>query len=124
MRGTSLEVIPADIPFQVAALNEPMAVARHGVNQTRPTPSDKVVIFGAGPIGLGATIAYRSVGVDDIVVVDLIGSRLEKALEVGAAAVVNAADEDVASNCTAPVKRCGPARPAPTSTSTPPGRPQ
>ena len=95
VRGTSLEVIPADIPFQVAALNEPMAVARHGVNQTRPKPSDKVVIFGAGPIGLGATIAYRSVGVDDIVVVDLIGSRLEKALEVGAAAVVNAADEDV-----------------------------
>ena len=96
VRGTSLEVIPAHIPFRVAALNEPMAVARHGVNQTRPTPSDKVVVFGAGPIGLGATIAYKSVGVDNVVVVDLIGSRLEKALEVGADAVVNAAEDDVA----------------------------
>lgn len=100
VRGTSLEVIPADIPFQVAALNEPMAVARHGVNQTRPSPTDKVVVFGAGPIGLGATIAYKSIGVDNVVVVDLIGSRLEKALEVGADAVVNAAGEDVAARLT------------------------
>ena len=96
VRGISLEIIGDHVPFHVAALNEPMAVARHGVNQTRPTPSDKVVIFGAGPIGLGATIAYKAVGVDNVVVVDLIGSRLLKALEVGADAVVNAADQDVA----------------------------
>ena len=39
-------------------------------------------------------------GVDNVVVVDLIGSRLEKALEVGADAVVNAAGEDVAARLT------------------------
>ena len=96
VRGASLEVIGDHVPFHVAALNEPMAVARHGVNQTRPKPSDQVVIFGAGPIGLGATIAYKAVGVDNVVVVDLIGSRLQKALAVGADAVVNAAEQDVA----------------------------
>ena len=95
VRGTSLQVIPPEVPFTVAALNEPMAVARHGVNQTRPRPDDKVVVFGAGPIGLGATIAYKSVGVGHVTVVDLIGSRLDKALTVGADAVVNAADHDV-----------------------------
>lgn len=95
VRGTSLQVIPPEVPFTVAALNEPMAVARHGVNQTRPRPDDKVVVFGAGPIGLGATIAYKSVGVGHVTVVDLIGSRLDKALTVGADAVVNAADDDV-----------------------------
>jgi threonine dehydrogenase-like Zn-dependent dehydrogenase len=95
VRGTSLEVIPAEIPFAVAALNEPMAVARHGVNQTRPTPSDKVAVFGAGPIGLGATMAYKSLGVSHVTVVDLIGSRLDKALAIGADAVINAGDEDV-----------------------------
>src|ERR1700738_5022178 len=57
VRSTSLEVVPDHIPFEVAALNEPMAVARHGVNRCQPTPSDTVVVFGAGPIGLGATIA-------------------------------------------------------------------
>jgi threonine dehydrogenase-like Zn-dependent dehydrogenase len=96
VRGKSLEVVPDHIPFEVAALNEPMAVARHGVNRCQPKPSDKVVIFGAGPIGLGATIAFKSAGVDHVVVVDLLPARLDKALAVGADAVINSSDEDVA----------------------------
>ena len=95
VRGTSLEVIPKHIPWEVAALNEPMAVARHGANRCKPKPSDKVVVFGAGPIGLGATLAFKSLGVSHVVVADLIPSRLDKALQVGADAVVNSADEDV-----------------------------
>lgn len=95
VRGTSLEVIPDHIPWEVAALNEPMAVARHGVNRCKPKPSDKVVVFGAGPIGLGATLAFKSVGVSHVVVADLVPSRLEKALRIGADAVINAAEEDV-----------------------------
>ncbi len=105
VRGKSLEVVPDHIPFEVAALNEPMAVARHGVNRPpalraggapiQPKPSDKVLVFGAGPIGLGATIAFKSVGVDHVVVADLIPARLEKALRVGADAVINSADEDI-----------------------------
>lgn len=96
VRGKSIEVVPDYIPFDVAALNEPMAVARHGVNQVAPKPSDKVVVFGAGPIGLGATIGFKSAGVTHVIVVDLIPSRLEKALRVGADAVINSVDEDVA----------------------------
>lgn len=95
VRGTSLEVIPAHIPWEVAALNEPMAVARHGVNRCNPKPSDKVVVFGAGPIGLGATLAFKSVGVSHVVVADLIPARLDKALQIGADAVIRSADEDV-----------------------------
>ncbi|BBY11684.1 threonine dehydrogenase [Mycobacterium marseillense] len=95
VRGTSLEVIPDHIPWEVAALNEPMAVARHGANRCRPKPSDKVVVFGAGPIGLGATLAFKSLGVSHVVVVDLLPGRLDKALQIGADAVINSADEDV-----------------------------
>ncbi|WP_077090324.1 zinc-dependent alcohol dehydrogenase [Mycobacterium rhizamassiliense] len=95
VRGKSLEVIPSHIPWEVAALNEPMAVARHGANQCKPKASDKVVIFGAGPIGLGATLAFKSLGVSHVVVVDLIPARLDKALQIGADAVINSADEDV-----------------------------
>jgi threonine dehydrogenase-like Zn-dependent dehydrogenase len=95
VRGTSLEVIPDHIPWQVAALNEPMAVARHGANRCRPKPTDQVVVFGAGPIGLGATLAFKSLGVSHVVVVDLLAGRLDKALQIGADAVINSADEDV-----------------------------
>ena len=66
------------------------------VNRTNPRLGDKVVVFGAGPIGLGAVLGYRRRGVANIVVVDIIPSRLEKALQVGADAVINSAEEDVA----------------------------
>ena len=95
VRGTSLEVIPDHIPFEVAALNEPMAVARHGANRCKPRPGDKVVVFGAGPIGLGAVLAFRSLGVSHVVVVDILAGRLEKAVQIGADAVINSAEEDV-----------------------------
>jgi len=72
-----------------------MAVARHAVNRTAPKPGDKVVVFGAGPIGLGAAISYKRSGAAHVVVVDVIPSRLEKALAVGADAVINSAEEDM-----------------------------
>ncbi|WP_136245228.1 zinc-dependent alcohol dehydrogenase [Mycobacterium intracellulare] len=95
VRGTSLEGIPDHVPWEGAALNEPMAVARHGANRCRPKPTDKVAVFGAGPIGLGATLAFKSLGVSHVVVVDLLPGRLDKALQIGADAVINSADEDV-----------------------------
>lgn len=96
VRGKSLEVLPDHIPFEVAALNEPMAVARHAINQLSPRPTDKVVVFGAGPIGLGVTIGLKTLGVSHVVVADIISSRLDKAVKVGADAVINSADENVA----------------------------
>jgi 2-desacetyl-2-hydroxyethyl bacteriochlorophyllide A dehydrogenase len=98
--GISLAIIPDDVPFDVAALNEPMAVARHAVNRTGVKPGDKVVVFGAGPIGLGAAIGFKLSGAQSVVVVDLIPSRLEKALAVGADAVINSGEEDVAARLT------------------------
>lgn len=95
VRGQSVEVIPDHIPYEVAALNEPMAVARHAVNQVMPRHSDKVVVFGAGPIGLGITLALKSLGVEHVVVADILPSRLDKALKVGADAVINSRDEDL-----------------------------
>lgn len=95
VRGVSLEVIPDHIPWEVAALNEPMAVARHGANRCQPKPGDKVVVFGAGPVGLGAALAFRSLGAGHVVVVDILPGRLDKALQIGADAVINSAEENV-----------------------------
>jgi threonine dehydrogenase-like Zn-dependent dehydrogenase len=94
-RGTNLQVVPEHIPWATLALNEPMAVARHAVNRTRPKRGDKVVVFGAGPIGLGALLSYKLAGVEHVVVVDLQRRRLHKALRLGADAVVNSAEEDL-----------------------------
>ncbi|MEV5492693.1 zinc-binding dehydrogenase [Streptomyces bobili] len=99
--GRSVAVFPDTVPFAVASLNEPMAVARHCVNRSGAKPGDKVVVFGAGPIGLGAAIWLKLRGVEHVVVADVIPSRLEKALAVGADAVINSAEEDVAARLTA-----------------------
>ncbi|MEU1180013.1 alcohol dehydrogenase catalytic domain-containing protein [Streptomyces sp. NPDC005820] len=98
--GRSVAVFPDTVPFDVASLNEPMAVARHAVNRSEAGPDDKVVVFGAGPIGLGAAIWFKLRGVKHVVVADVIPSRLEKALAVGADAVINSAEEDVTARLT------------------------
>ncbi|KND28910.1 theronine dehydrogenase [Streptomyces acidiscabies] len=98
--GRSVAVFPDTVPFPVASLNEPMAVARHAVNRSGAHPEDKVVVFGAGPIGLGAAIWFKLRGVEHVTVVDVIPSRLEKALAVGADAVIDSATEDVTARLT------------------------
>lgn len=95
--GRNIGIIPKEVPFEVAAINEPMAVSRHAMKRTGPKPGDLVLIFGAGPIGLGAAIAYKLNGAENVVVTDLVPQRLQTALKVGADAVINAAEEDVTS---------------------------
>ncbi|MGY0059576.1 zinc-dependent alcohol dehydrogenase [Streptomyces sp. LZ34] len=98
--GKSVTVFPDTVPFDVAALNEPMAVARHCVNRSEAKPTDKVVVFGAGPIGLGAAIWLKLRGVGHVVVADVIPERLQTALAVGADAVIDSAAEDVTARLT------------------------
>ncbi|MEW2397270.1 zinc-binding dehydrogenase [Streptomyces sp. NPDC046862] len=98
--GRSVAVFPDTVPFDVAALNEPMAVARHCVNRSEAKPGDKVVVFGAGPIGLGAAIWLKLRGVEHVVVADVLPERLETALAVGADAVINSATDDVTARLT------------------------
>lgn len=95
MVGTNVAVFPDTVPFEVAALNQPIAVARHWVNRSGATETDKVIVFGAGPIGLGVTIWLKLRGVKHVIVVDGIPERLEKALSVGADAVIDSRREDV-----------------------------
>jgi len=98
--GQSIAVVPDTLPFDVAALNEPMAVARHCVNRSQAKRTDKVVVFGAGPIGLGATIWLKLRGVEHVTVADVIPERLDTALAVGADAVINSAGEDLTARLT------------------------
>jgi threonine dehydrogenase-like Zn-dependent dehydrogenase len=57
-------------------------------------------VSGAGPIGLGATIWLKLRGVRHVVAVDVLPDRLEKALAVGADAVIDSRTQDVAARLT------------------------
>lgn len=95
-RWQSLLPIGDDVSYEVAALAEPLAVALHGVNRAAPRPDEKVVVFGAGPIGLGAVFWLKERGIKDIVAVDLYDERLDRARALGASHVINAAREQLA----------------------------
>ncbi len=77
--------LPENVSFDEAAIIEPFSVGMHGVNVGRAKAGEKVVIFGAGMIGLCALSACISKGIKDIVVVDINEWRLSKAKEMGAA---------------------------------------
>ena len=94
-RGNSVYPIPDDLPFDRAALAEPLSVSLHAVNRADPQKSAKVAIFGAGPIGLGILLFLRRRGISDIVVIDMADQRLGRARELGATATINPAREDV-----------------------------
>ena len=93
--GESLLPIPQDLPYDIAALTEPLAVALHGVNRAHAQPGDKVVVFGCGPIGLCMVLWLHDRGVTDVVALDLSAERLDRAKALGARAVVNPAKENV-----------------------------
>jgi len=93
--GESLLPIPQDLPYEIAALTEPLAVALHGVNRAQVKPGDKVVVFGCGPIGLGMVLWLVDRGITDIVALDLAPERLERARALGARAAFDPTKEDV-----------------------------
>lgn len=93
--GDSLLPIPDDLPYEVAALTEPLAVALHGVNRAQAKAGDKVVVFGCGPIGLGMVVWLVDRGVTDVVALDLSDERLERAKALGARAVINPSRDNV-----------------------------
>jgi aryl-alcohol dehydrogenase len=61
-----------------------------------PEPNSRLVVFGAGGVGLAAVMAAKAVGVEAVVVVDPVASRRDKAVELGATQTVDPTTEDVA----------------------------
>ena len=86
--------LPENMDFMEGALVEPAAVGMHAATEGGACPGKKIVILGAGCIGLMTLQACRSFGATEIVVVDVMDKRLEAAKRFGAMAVVNGMTED------------------------------
>ncbi|MGB4135411.1 MAG: NAD(P)-dependent alcohol dehydrogenase [Microbacterium sp.] len=88
--------IPDSLSDDGAALMEPLSVALHAARRAAITAGDRVLISGAGPIGIMLTQVALAMGATSVIVSDLDASRRERALSFGATSVVDAHD-DVAS---------------------------
>lgn len=67
--------LPSGVPLDHAALAEPLAVAVRGVRRAQLSPGDRVLIMGAGTIGLMALAVARDAGVGTVTVVEPRASR-------------------------------------------------
>lgn len=76
------------------ALIEPFSISQHAVSRAEIKETDKVLIIGAGPIGLFALLAARQ-KCGRIVVADILDNRLELAKQYGADAVVNTKNQSL-----------------------------
>ncbi|KAH9848121.1 chaperonin 10-like protein [Lenzites betulinus] len=85
-------VLPADLSLEIGALVEPLAVAWRAVKRSNVKAGDKVLIVGAGPVGLFVLKIAQIFGASWIGVSGRGSQRCALALKYGASAVYDAAD--------------------------------
>jgi len=76
--------LPDHVSLDEGALMEPLAVGLQAVKRGRVTMSDKVLISGAGPVGLLSLISCISAGVRQVHITDISQTRLDLATQLGA----------------------------------------
>lgn len=76
--------LPKSASLADGAIIEPLAVALHGVAMAGMRIGDKVVILGAGPIGLATAFWARRMGAGRVVVQDVATWQQDRALAMGA----------------------------------------
>jgi L-iditol 2-dehydrogenase len=98
--ASSVHRISNDVPYEKAALAEPLAVVVKGVlERGRVDPEDVVVVLGCGPIGLLAAVVAKAEGARAVLITGTDRDetvRLAAARRLGIDQVVNVQRESVA----------------------------
>jgi len=89
----NLVKLPASVPLEAGSVLEPFGNAVHTV-QSVDVRGKRVVVTGAGPIGVMAIPVAKALGAVEIIATDLSDYRLKLASDVGADVVVNVKEQD------------------------------
>jgi L-iditol 2-dehydrogenase len=87
--------IPDSVSDEAAALIEPLSVGLWACERAEIKPGSRVLIAGAGPIGIIAAQAARAFGATEIYISDIAEDRLAFALQHGATHALNARTDSV-----------------------------
>lgn len=85
--------LPASASLADGAIIEPLAVALHGVNMSGLKKGDRILILGAGPIGLAVAFWARRKGASDVVILDIADHQRDRALIMGASGFATRPDD-------------------------------
>ncbi len=88
--------VPDSVSDDAAALLEPLSVGVWAARKAAVGPGSRVLVTGAGPVGLVALQAALAFGAREVVVTDLRPSRLAVAAELGATRALAADGADLA----------------------------
>lgn len=64
----SVVALPETLPVEYGALVEPLSVGYHAMRRAAPSPSDRVLVVGGGPIGQACVLAAQRLGVAAVAV--------------------------------------------------------
>jgi L-idonate 5-dehydrogenase len=95
VRADMVRPLPASLPVRRAVLAEPLAVALHAANRAGDLSGARVLVSGAGPIGLLALVAAQARGAAHVTVSDVLPEPLERATALGADAVVRIGEDEL-----------------------------
>lgn len=88
-----VRVLPATLPVRRAVLAEPLAVALHGLSKAGTVSGARVLVTGAGPIGLLAVAAAVAAGAAEVHATDVLTGPLERARALGAVRTFDVSSE-------------------------------
>lgn len=90
---------PENLPGEKAIFAEPLANGINAMRQGRTERKSRVVVIGAGPIGLMCLFAAKRLYQSNVIISDLIPERLQVAHLLGADLTVNVFLQNLASEC-------------------------
>ena len=90
-----LHVVPPGMTDLQAALIEPLSTPVHAVRISGGVRDKAVAIIGAGTIGLLVLAAARHAGARTVVMTDMLASKRDRALRLGADSVLEAGRDDL-----------------------------
>ncbi|WP_029149261.1 L-idonate 5-dehydrogenase [Microbacterium indicum] len=95
VRDDMIRVLPESLPVSRAVLAEPLGVALHAATRAGDLAGARVLVSGAGPIGLLAVVAAQARGAEHITVSDVLPEPLARATALGADRVIQVTEEQL-----------------------------
>jgi L-idonate 5-dehydrogenase len=84
VRADQCHLLPDNMDDGIGAMMEPLSVALHAVKRAGTVSGKRVLVTGGGTIGLLVAMTARAFGAVPVAVSDIVATRRNKAIELGA----------------------------------------
>lgn len=112
LERSMLRRLPDGLGLKAAALAEPLAVAVHGINLGGGVEGKKVLVCGAGPIGMLAAVAAKAMGAAGVDITDVLDGPLSRAKTLGMDNAFNVTRDEVPEEAYDLILECSGAAPS------------